>query len=135
LAYLLNLLAVDATEELEFSADGTEKRVKLPVTRELKIDICKTLAVFFYPRLNSTAVSGPDNGPIEVARADADLERIMADPSLVEAAQALSLAMSAASVRDAAPAQLAPPGESTAQPARDAMETLERDPITGHWSK
>jgi hypothetical protein len=53
LAYLLNLLAVDATEELEFNADGTEKRVKVPVTRDLKIDICKTLAVFFYPRRRS----------------------------------------------------------------------------------
>jgi hypothetical protein len=92
----LNLLAVDATEELELSADGTERRVKLPVTRELKIDICKTLAVFFYPRLNSTAVSSPDGGPVEVEAVTLGLDRIMGDPVLCEMAQSLSLAMTEA---------------------------------------
>src|ERR1039458_4930916 len=84
LAYLLNLLAVDATEELEFAADGTERRVKSPVSRELKIDISKSLAGFFYPKLNAQQITGPNEGPIEVARANTELERALAAPGGVE---------------------------------------------------
>ena len=91
LAYLLNLLAVDATDELELATDGTERRVKLPVSRELKIDISKALAGFFYPKLNSTAVSGPGDGPIETV--SFDINKLLENPEAVAAAQRLSLAM------------------------------------------
>jgi predicted RecB family endonuclease len=110
LAYLLNLLAVDATEELEFAADGTERRVKLPVSRELKIDISKSLAGFFYPKLNAQQITGPNEGPIEVARANTELERALATPEGVEAVQKLALLMAA---QDAPPAPtgILPPGD------------------------
>ena len=93
LAYLLNLLAVDATEELEFAADGTERRVKSPVSRELKIDISKSICGMFYPRLNAQQISGPDEGPIELARANTELERAMMTAEGVEAVQKLALLM------------------------------------------
>jgi hypothetical protein len=110
LAYLLNLLAVDATMELEFAADGTERRVKLPVSRELKIDICKSLAGFFYPKLNAQQITGPNEGPIEVARANTELERALATPEGVEAAQKLALLMAQADTPPA-PAGILPPGD------------------------
>jgi hypothetical protein len=92
MAYLLNLLAVDATEEIEFAADGTERRVKVPVTRALKIEISQSLLNFFHPKLSSTAITGKDDGPLEVTTIDINM--LMQNPDLVDAAQRLSLAMS-----------------------------------------
>lgn len=89
MTYLLNLLAVDATEEIEFAADGTERRVNVPVTRELKINISQSLLNYFSPRLNSTHVQS--DTPLALVTT-IDLDAIMADPVLVEAAQTLSLA-------------------------------------------
>src|ERR1035437_3591978 len=105
LAYLLNLLAVDATEELEFAADGTERKIKVPVSRELKIDISKSLAGFFYPKLNAQQITGPNEGPIELARANTEFERALATPEGVEAAQKLALLMAQADTPPA-PARL-----------------------------
>ena len=116
LAYLLNLLAVDATEEVEFTADGTEHRVKVPVSRELKVPISQSVVGLFYPKLNSTAVSGPEGGPIETVNLDA----VLFTPELSEAASRLSLLLDAARAIDAASttARLCgSPGESGAHPA------------------
>lgn len=104
---MLNLLAVDATEELEFTEDGTKRKIKVPVSRELKIDICKSLAGFFYPKLNAQQITGPNEGPIEVARANTELERALATPEGVEAAQKLALLMAQADTPPA-PARLSP---------------------------
>jgi hypothetical protein len=102
LAYLLNLLAVDCTEELEVTAEGAERRVKVPVSRDLKIDICKSLAGFFYPKLNSTAVSS--DAPLAVATFD--LNRLLENPEVLAAAQDLALKISGSSEP-----LLLPPGE------------------------
>src|ERR1039458_9358806 len=91
LAYLLNLLAVDATEELEFAADGTERKIKVPVSRELKIDISKSICGMFYPRLNAQQISSPDGGPVEIERVNTELERAMAAPGGVEIIQRAAL--------------------------------------------
>jgi hypothetical protein len=104
MAYLLNLLAVDATEEIEFAEDGTERRVKVPVTRELKISISQSLLNFFHPKLSSTAITGKDDGPVEVGVID--INAMMDNPALVAAAQTLSLAATANSrAIDAGPAR------------------------------
>ena len=123
LAYLLNLLAVDATEEVEFTADGTERRVKVPVSRELKVSISQSVVGLFYPRLNTqaVAVSGPDGGPI--ATVSMNFDAILSTPEGVEAAQKLSLLMSAASVTAPPPTRLCgPPGEC-AQPAPESEQS------------
>ena len=126
LAYLLNLLAVDATEELEFAADGTERRVKLPVSRELKIDISKSLAGFFYPKLNAQQITGPNEGPIEVARANTELERAMAAPGGVELIQRVALLL--AGQPDAAPAPaIHAPDDGAKAPARICGPDDERE--------
>jgi hypothetical protein len=126
LAYLLNLLAVDATEELEFAADGTERRVKLPVSRELKIDISKSLAGFFYPKLNAQQITGPNEGPIEVARANTELERAMAAPGGVELIQRVALLL--AGQPDALPAPaIHAPDDGAKPPARICGPDEERE--------
>jgi hypothetical protein len=111
LAYLLNLLAVDATMELEFAEDGTERKIKVPVSRELKIDISKSLAGFFYPKLNSQQVTGPNEGPIEITRASNELERAMAAPGGVEIIQRAALLL--AGQPDAPPARICPGPDET----------------------
>jgi hypothetical protein len=110
LAYLLNLLAVDATMELEFAADGTERKVKVPVSRELKIDISKSICGMFYPRLNSQTISNPEGGPVEIERVNSELERAMAAPGGVEIIQRAALLLAA---QDAPPAPtgILPPGD------------------------
>lgn len=91
LEYMLNLLTKDVVEEVEIDADGKERRIKVPIGHELKIDICKTLANFFYPRLSATQVTGRDDGPVAVATLD--VTAILANPELAKAAQDLALAI------------------------------------------
>jgi hypothetical protein len=43
-----------------------------------------------YPKLQATQISGPDGEPVEVT--EIDINRILDDPALVEAAQRLALA-------------------------------------------
>ena len=93
MSYLLHLLAVDVTEELEIKPDGTEQRVKVPVSRELKVSISQGLMNFFYPRLNTTAVTGPDEGPVLLASQNQNMSVIMSSPEAVEMAQRLALRM------------------------------------------
>jgi len=91
LEYMLNLLTKDVVEEVEIDAKGKERRIKVPIGHELKIDICKTLANFFYPRLSATQVTGRDEGPLAVATLD--VSAILANPELAKAAQDLALAI------------------------------------------
>jgi hypothetical protein len=109
---MLRLLTVDVVEEVEITTDGTERKIKVPVSHETKIEICKALANFFYPRLNATQVTGRDEGPIELARANTELERAMMTPEGVEAVQKLALLMAQADTPPApAPARILPPAD------------------------
>ena len=110
LDYMLRLLTVDVVEEVEITTDGTERKIKVPVSHETKIEICKALANFFYPRLNATQVTGRDEGPIELARANTELERAMMTPEGVEAVQKLALLMAQADTPPA-PARILPPAD------------------------
>lgn len=89
--YMLNLLTVDAVEEVQIDARGKERRVKVPIGHETKIDICKALLNFFHPRLNATQITGANDGPVELATLD--LTPIMSDPELCRAAEQVALAL------------------------------------------
>ena len=112
LAYLLNLLAVDATMELEFAADGTERRVKSPVSRELKIDISKSICGMFYPRLNSQTISNPEGGPVEIERVNSELERAMSMPGGVEIIQRAALLIAGQDALPSPTPRVIPPGDT-----------------------
>jgi hypothetical protein len=126
LAYLLNLLAVDATIELEFAADGTERKIKLPVSRELKIDISKSICGMFYPRLNSQTISNPEGGPVEIERVNTELERAMSTSEGLEAVQKLALLMAGQGALPA-PAIHAAPDDGAKAPARICGPDDERE--------
>src|SRR5579884_3299299 len=121
LEYMLNLLTRNVVDEIEIDADGNERRVKVPISHLLKIDICKTLANYFYPRLTATQVSGGDK---PVAVDSLDFTQLMRDPAAFAAAQTLAIAM-------------ATQGQEPKQPSgalvpRDPLATLEKD-HSGHW--
>jgi hypothetical protein len=116
--YMLKLLTVDVVEEVKIDAKGKERRVKVPVGHELKIDICKALLNFFHPRLNATQITGANEGPVELATLD--LTPILANPELARAAQEIALALAE---QEAAQCAL---------PAPPAPGLLSRD-STGHW--
>lgn len=111
LDYMLRLLTVDVVEEVEIAADGTERKIKVPVSHETKIEICKALANFFYPRLNATQVTGRDEGPIELARANTELERAMSTSEGVEIIQRAALLIAGQPDALPAPAIHAPDDE------------------------
>ena len=77
-----------------------------------RLDALKALCPYVMPRLqaNSVAVSGPDEGPIELARVNTELERAMSTPGGVEIIQRAALLMAA---QDAPPAPtgILPPGD------------------------
>ena len=134
--FMLSLIKDGITTQVVIE-NGKKRRVEVVASLEMRADLAKYVSRFIFPVLSASQVTGADDGPIEVETVTLGLDRIMADPALVEMAQTLSLAMSEASMSQARePARLcAPSDESAAQPARDPMETLERDPQTGHWRK
>ena len=116
--YMLNLLTVDAVEEVQIDARGKERRVKVPIGHETKIDICKALLNFFHPRLNATQITGANDGPVELAALD--LTPILRNPELARAAQDIALALAEQEV-----AQLAlPPAPASGGLTKDSQ---------GHW--
>lgn len=79
------LITVITTGKLP-NADGTFAEVDTPG----RLDALKSLCPYVMPRLQSTQVTGKDDGPIEVENGF-DINVLMADPASIELAQALAL--------------------------------------------
>jgi hypothetical protein len=73
-----------------------------------RLDALKAICPFVMPRLQASAtqISGPNDGPIELARANTELERAMASPGGVEIIQRAALLLSGQP--DAPPARICP---------------------------
>ena len=78
-----------------------------------RMDALKALCPYVMPRLaaNSVAVSGPDEGPIELARVNTELERAMSTPEGVEIIQRAALLIAGQPDALPAPAIHAPDDE------------------------
>ena len=72
---------------------GKKRKVEVTVPLELRCDLAKYVSRFLHPVLSATQtqISGPDEGPIELARASSELERVMATPGGVEIIQRAAL--------------------------------------------
>jgi len=72
---------------------GKKRKVEVAVPLELRCDLAKYVSRFLHPVLSAsqTQISGPDEGPIELARASSELERAMAAPGGVEIIQRAAL--------------------------------------------
>ena len=99
-------LATIALTGLMPNPDGTAT----PVTTDDRLRAALGLAPFVMPKLAQTTLSGNDGGPIEVDNSGFDIRMIMADESLLEAAQKLALAMSAP--KPAPVQRILPPGDA-----------------------
>jgi len=94
LRFLLSLVKTGYTTQVIFEG-GKKKQVEVTCPLELRCDLAKFIARFIYPVLSASTsqISGPDEGPIELARANTELERAMMTPEGVEAVQKLALLM------------------------------------------
>lgn len=129
LRFLLSLVKTGYTTQVIVEG-GKKKQVEVTCPLELRCDLAKFVSRFIYPVLSAvqTQISGPDEGPIELARANTELDRAMAVPGGVEIIQRAALLI--AGQPDAAPA----PDDGAKPPARicpgpdDEREKAERGP-------
>lgn len=89
LEFMLSIIKSDVMEQTVIE-NGKQKRVKVTVPLEIRMDAAKTVANYIYPRLSSTAVTGADDGPVEFTNV-LDVSAILANPELAAAAQELAL--------------------------------------------
>jgi hypothetical protein len=71
--------------------DGKKQKQEVAIDLATRIDAAKAVVGHFYPKLNSTAVTGAEGGPVESVQFD--MTKLMMDPDAVEAAQKLALLM------------------------------------------
>jgi hypothetical protein len=89
LEFMLSIIKSDVMDQTVIE-NGKQKRVKVAVPIEVRMDAAKTVANYMYPRLSSAAVTGADDGPVEFSSV-LDVSAILANPQLAAAAQELAL--------------------------------------------
>src|SRR5579862_3385949 len=91
---LKKVIAGETFTEVRIAADGkTKTRVEVPVTLDMKMEACRIVSGYLYPKLSTTQVTGKDEGPIAVAALD--ITAILQNPELAQAAQRLALGLAA----------------------------------------
>jgi hypothetical protein len=88
LEFMLSIIKSEVMDQTVIE-NGKQKKVKAVVPLDVRLDAAKTVINYMYPRLNSTAVTGADDGPI--ALATLDLTPILANPELARAAQEIAM--------------------------------------------
>ena len=88
LEFMLSIIKSEVMDQTVIE-NGKQKKVKTVVPLDVRLDAAKTVINYMYPRLNSTAVTGADDGPI--ALATLDLTPILANPELARAAQEIAM--------------------------------------------
>jgi hypothetical protein len=89
LRFMMSLIDNDTYMQTEIGPDGKKRKVEVAVTMDLRLDAAKTVVNYLYPRLNAQHVTSDPSVRLE---ATIDINRMMQDPDLVDAAQRLSLA-------------------------------------------
>ena len=82
------------TGQPELDANGQPVKVWQAVPMEMRMDAAKAVAPYLHPKLVGSPSSGKDDRAIEISAID--VNAMMQDPALVEAAQRLSLAANSA---------------------------------------
>ena len=93
---------------------GKKRKVEVAVPLELRCDLAKYVSRFLHPVLSAsqTQISGPDEGPIELARVNTELERAMSTSGGVEIIQRAALLLAGQPDTLPAPARILPPGDT-----------------------
>jgi hypothetical protein len=111
LKFMMSLIDRDTYLQTVIGPDGKKTKVEVAVTMDLRLDAAKTVVNYLYPRLNAQHVTSEAAVNLE---ATIDINKLMENPDLVDAAQRLSLAIS--SGIDPTTALAAVPSEFTANP-------------------
>jgi hypothetical protein len=93
LEVMLRMIKTGGFEALEVGPRGAEHTVKRPLSADQIIDLLKTVAGYYYPKLSALAVTGRDGGPIETSAVSAS---ILMTPELAEAMQKIAFAQAEA---------------------------------------
>jgi hypothetical protein len=97
LEVMLRMVKTGMYEALEVGARGAEHKVKRPLSADQIIDLLKTVAGYYYPKLSALAVTGRDGGPIETSSVSAT---ILMTPALSDAMQTIAFAAAEADARE-----------------------------------
>jgi hypothetical protein len=110
LEFLIALIMSDTLEQSVIVGGKKTGKQTVLIPLDVRIDAAKTLAQYLHPKLNATALSGLDGGPI--ATVGCDLNELMRDPKFAAMAQDLALQMAA---RPDSPRLALPPANPDAQ--------------------
>jgi hypothetical protein len=87
----MSLIDNDTYIQTEIGPDGKKKKVEVAVSMDLRLGAARTVVNYLYLRLNAQHVTSEPSVNVE---ASVDINMLMQNPDLVDAAQRLSLAMS-----------------------------------------
>lgn len=87
---LEELIKIFQTGKLPVSGPGKVAQDASPAQR---VDCLKQACSYLFPRLATTEISGPDNGPMQMQVAQIDVTRLMMDSETAAAAQRIALAL------------------------------------------
>jgi hypothetical protein len=99
LVWMLRLLRDGVYDAVVIDADGTRRKVPTVAPLELLLDAAKSCVGFVHPKLTSTQLSGPDDGPIQSVTLN--LDSLLQNEEWCRQAQAVALQVEAG--QDATP--------------------------------
>jgi hypothetical protein len=91
--FMLEIVKTGVTTQVVIE-NGKKKKVEVVADLATRTDLAKYVSRFMYPTLTATAVTGANDGPIELATLD--LTPILANPELARAAQEIALQLAEA---------------------------------------
>ena len=103
LEFMMRVMTSDTIEQTEIQPDGTEKRVKVAIPLDVRMDAAKTVSQYLYPKLSTTQVTGADDGPVRVGVTELDITQLLKDPVAAQAATELALKLAAQQQGELAP--------------------------------
>jgi hypothetical protein len=112
--HVVTFLVRAANEGVMLNPDGTET----VLDAAMRLDAGKAVAPYLTPKLIAQTISGPNEGPIELARANTELDRAMAAPGGVEIIQRAALLIAGQ------PDAIGPPIDAPGEPiSADSADT------------
>jgi hypothetical protein len=127
LQFMMTIIHSDTIEQTVIGEDGKKKRVEVAISLDMRLDAAKAVVGYLYPKLTAQQISGPGDGPIEVA--GFDMTKLLSTPEAVEAAQRLALLMAE---QNTPPAICGPAILPRAAAGYDLSEAAPRD-HNGHY--
>jgi hypothetical protein len=88
IAFMLEIIR-DGVAEQTILENGKKRKTTVTASLEMRADLAKHVSRFLAPQLSSTAVTGPDESPIQTTTVN--MVALLDSPEAVELAQKLAL--------------------------------------------